>query len=408
MADDAKIVAAPIFECIYCGHRGPKSDFDKEHVFSRSLCGSGENWTLVNRVCKSCNNCFSKFETELLQQAAESIARGFSGPLGRSSKNETGARLQPLKINHIYAQNANDNLVFEGGFSFPSEFYFRPQMIDVGDGTVLSFVSDRREIMPFQDAMTQFVRQPKRITLPRPPELNCRQRRRKDYEIVSFEEVGGHWRPTTREMNPEPSDVFFREFINRANFSVMTARLAQNDNGKLFFRAANLDAVGQFMDLLCANRQAAPRPPLPPGPRNQTFFFGLQIDLIKVYKAVLKTGLNLVAHFYGDEALQNGGFEKARRILLEDVPTNEAAAICQMSPDFTLDFPRANTDANQMMLDEFDGSLRFRMRLYNSFGYTAVLAPLNQALKTMFGSTLPKRVLVEYESVGMREVATWT
>jgi len=38
-----------------------------------------------------------------------------------------------------------------------------------------------------------------------------------------------------------------------------------------------------------------------------------------------------------------------------------------MSPGFTPDFPRAGTDAHQMMLDEFDGALRFRMRLYNSF-----------------------------------------
>jgi len=397
MADDS---SALTYECIYCGHRGPKSDFDSEHVFSRSLCGTGNNWTLVNRVCKNCNDHFSEFETEFLQQAAESIARRFSGPRGRSSKFDVGARQQPLKINHIYVQNANYNFIYEGGFAFPSEFYFRPQMIDVGDGTVFTLVAERREIKPFEDAVTQFAAGPKRITLPRPPT-------RKEYQIVTFEEVDGRWHTTTEEMTAKPSNVFFREFIRRENFPAMTTRLAQNDDGKLFVRAADLKAVGAFMDLLFANCNAEPRPPYPPGPGNQTFFFGLQIDLIKVHKAVLKTGSNLVAYLYGDEAVKGAPFERARKILLEYPATNDAATICQLYRGFPDDFPRGNTDAHQMMLDEFDGQLRFRMRLYNSFGYVALLAPMDRPLRTIIASTVPRLVLVEYEGIGIREVATW-
>ena len=143
-------------------------DFDNEHVFSRSLCGTGNNWTLVNRVCKPCNNRFSRFESELLQQAAETIARAFSGPLGRGARGADGTRIQPLKINHLYALNANDPLVYQAGFSFPSEFYFRPQNIDVGDGTIFSLITDREEITGFEQAVSRFAREPKRITLPRP------------------------------------------------------------------------------------------------------------------------------------------------------------------------------------------------------------------------------------------------
>ena len=83
----------PIFKCIYCWQSGLDSFFDDEHVLSRSLCGQGNNWTLKNQVCKTCNNRFSKFENELLQQSAETIARGFSGPLGRSAKSNSGKRI---------------------------------------------------------------------------------------------------------------------------------------------------------------------------------------------------------------------------------------------------------------------------------------------------------------------------
>lgn len=400
MTDNASAVDPPVFQCIYCGHRKPASDFNKEHVFPRALCGTGANWTLENCVCKSCNNRFSNFENELLQQSAETIARGFSGPLGRNANSGKGARVQPLKINHLYVLNDNDTLVYEGGFSFPSEFYIRPQMVDVGDGTLLSLVTDRQEIVPFQEAITRFVSEPKRITLPRPPG-------RKEYEIVTFEWINNSWQTTTREMSKEPSDVFFREFIQRSGLPPMTARLAQNDDGRLFLRAADLIALGQFIDLIFANRPASPRPPLPEGPGHQTFFFGLQIDLIKVYKAVLKTGLNLVAHLYGANVVRDVAFDRARRILLEDIQTKSAASMCQLSADFSPDFPGSSTDVHQMMLDDFNGSLRFRMRLYKSFGYTATLGRPHSSLRTLIWSNLPRRVMIEYKTVGIHEVQSW-
>lgn len=396
----ANAAASSTFRCVYCGHCGPETGFDNEHVFSRALCGRGANWTLVNRVCKACNHRFSRFENELLQQAVETIARGFSGPLGRSASSAGAARTQPLKINHLYAQNANDTLVYEGGFSFPSEFYFRPQMLDVGDGTLFSLVTNRDEVQAFTNAVSRFAREPKRITLPR-------SKNQSEYEIVTYEQVDDHWLPTKRELNRKPSDTFFREFIQRKNFPPMTARLAQNDDGKLFVRAANQAALGQFIDLMYANKPAGPRPPLPAGTDNQTFFFGLQINLIKIYKAVLKTGLNLVAHFFGDDALRDGAFDRARRIVLEDDESNDAGTICQLSPGFTSDFPGMSVDTHQMMLDEFQGLLRFRLRLYNNFGYTAILAPLGENLQGPLRSQLPRRVLIEYETAGIREVPAW-
>jgi HNH endonuclease len=391
--------ATRTFKCIYCGQSGPEAGFDNEHVFPRSLCGRGANWTMVNRVCKTCNYRFSRFENELLHQAAETIARAFAGPLGRSARAASGGRTQPLKINHLYVFNVGDPLTYEGGFAFPAEFYFRPQMIDVGDGTIASLITDQSETQPFQDAVSGFIREP-RITLPRP-------KGGKDYEIVSYERLNGRWRPGSRQQNKTPSQVFFREFIERTTRPPMTARLAQNDDGNLFVRAADLEAIGLFLDLISAGRSAAPRPPRPPGSGHQTFFFGLKIDLIKVYKAVLKTALNLVAHLYGDQALADSAFDRARRILLEDVESHEAATICQMSPGFTPDFPRVESDAHQMMLDEFEGGLRFRMRLYDSFGYTVSLAHLNESLRALIRSQLPKRILVEYERTGIREVQAW-
>jgi hypothetical protein len=61
-----------------------------------------------------------------------------------------------------------------------------------------------------------------------------------------------------------------------------------------------------------------------------------------------------------------------------------------------------------MMLDEYNGTLRFRMRLYNSFGYSATLAPMNNTLRAAMGTMLPRRALIEYQTTGIREVNEWT
>jgi hypothetical protein len=44
------------------------------------------------------------------------------------------------------------------------------------------------------------------------------------------------------------------------------------------------------------------------------FFSGLEINLIKIYKAIIKTGLNLAARFYGDQALASAEFCTAMRV----------------------------------------------------------------------------------------------
>ena len=78
-----------------------------------------------------------------------------------------------------------------------------------------------------------------------------------------------------------------------------------------------------------------------------------------------------------------------------------------MAPEATSDFPRAPVDAHQMMLDEHNGMLRFRMRLYNSFGYSLSLAAMNDTLRVAMRPTLPKRVVVEFQTGGIREAIDW-
>jgi HNH endonuclease len=388
--------------CMYCAHQGGTADFDDEHVVSRALCGRGENWTLRNCVCKACNKRFSTFENELLHNAVESLARGFSGPLGRSAKGKAGPeRLQPLRINHLYVQNKDDNLIYEGGFSFPAEFYFRPQMIDAGNGQgLLSLVGSKAEVSEFQDAIDKLVKGPKLLTLQR---LGSGE-----YQVARFGEINGSWQVSDVESSVAPSGVFFRKFPDRPFAFSMTTRLAQNDDGKLFFRSTELDSVGTFLDQLFANDFGEPRslPTLKQG--DQTFFFAFEPDAEKVYKAVIKTGVNLVGHFYGADAVRDPAFEGARNVLLEEASgSNATRQWCRLWTDTPPDFPVSSIDEHRFMLDVNGDKLRFRMRLYGSLGYTSRLANFTTSLAARMSSTLPRCVSVDYAGYGIRETAVW-
>jgi hypothetical protein len=127
--------------CIYCLAEKPAAAFSREHVLTRAFCGQGENWTLRELVCAECNNKLSKFEAHWTSSAIESVMRNASGPRGRTAK--SGERSQPVEIDELYLVQGDDPLVYEAGFAFPTEFYFRPQLIESKDG-LIGVAADQR------------------------------------------------------------------------------------------------------------------------------------------------------------------------------------------------------------------------------------------------------------------------
>jgi len=85
----------------------------------------------------------------------------------------------------------------------------------------------------------------------------------------------------------------------------------------------------------------------------------------------------------------------------------DAHQICRLAPGFPQDFPRAPTNAHQMMQTPRKVPCGFACGLYNNFGYTAQLAPLTPPLQALLGAAPPCRVLIEYETTGICEASAW-
>jgi hypothetical protein len=120
---------------------------------------------------------------------------------------------------------------------------------------------------------------------------------------------------------------------------------------------------------------------------------------------VLKTGLNLLAHFFSPSVIQEPTFDEVRKILLsEQSGPPFAARLCGLLPGDTPEFPRRGSgDHHRFMLDLDGHKVRFQMRLYDSFGYSCTLAELDSALANHFARSLPKRAVVDFMGTGIRE-----
>lgn len=214
----------------------------------------------------------------------------------------------------------------------------------------------------------------------------------------------------------KPSGLWLRgfphdSFLAQREYSSahMTARLAIDHRRRLYVRAANIEAAVTFFDLLLQPHALVESiPDIKPG--DQTVAFSFQINLNHVYKAVLKTGFNLFCYLYGADYARHSNFQLLREILLRDKKDDSGASLalraCRMEAEDTPNFPKSgNTDEHRMQLDLTEtGILRFRLRLYDSFGYYAHLGVIPVEMRS---AICTRRVSVQSATNGIREVDLW-
>ena len=398
--------------CIYCTNTKPADEFSNEHVLPRAFCGQGGNWTLVDKVCGECNGLLSAFESHWTHQALESMTRNFSGPVGRRGRSRE-KHVQPAEIDHLYLVQKDDPAAYEVGFAFPNQHYFRPQIIQIDDG-LMALAADEEEGRTLQSAIND-LRRLREIELSRPIDNKDEKAFRivrlsvdssgKSYSVGSEREGTGHAGYWLRSY-PEPPTVRGFDGIERH----LTPRCAVDDRKHLYFRAGGWSEVAEFLSNLAQGKLASSEPFRAPSPGTQTVMLRFIIKLPLVYRAVLKTGLNLVAYLAGTPLARDAAFDDLRRILLDKDADNDVMERCKFSDHSMLapgraEFPSGvDTNQHRLMLDIFRGKLCFRMRLYGHLGYESILAPATSGIKSAITTS---RVAVDFDSTGIREVSEW-
>ena len=399
--------------CIYCKKTKQSEKFSNEHVLTRAFCGAGVNWTIVDAVCSECNGLFSTFESHWAHSAVEGMMRNFSGSLGRSSKSKK-RRLQPIESNHVYIVQRDDPLVYEAGFAFPNDFYFRPQIVQCIDGLV-SLSADRKDISVLQSAINQLIRSSE-IELSSPQYRNNRRAFNIAKLIVDLSKMtcsfvsereaknsSGYW------LRSYPSPPIVKGFDGVE--SNLTPRCALDDRKRLYFRAGQWSEVVELLNNLLQNKRSLNRNLV--SAKNhleQTIRIGFSVKLPLIYRAVLKTGFNLFANLVGTSLTREIVFDDLRRILLDKNADSDVMKRCRLLDDSSqgserAEFPSPNTDKqHRLMLDIYRGNLCFRIRLYGYLGYEAILA---KATPTIIKQSKFEGVVVNFDSTGMRRVSAW-
>ena len=269
--------------CVYCGSSGPFTD---EHVLSRSLAGSGEDWVLRDLVCSECNALFSGYERAWTSSPLIALARISSGPAGRERK---GQAYQVHPSEHIFMTAVADPISYEVDILRGLEPRLRPQWIMSG-GKMKTCASELSDAERFNVAINNFWTN-KEITLQKRSRKSEMQFR---VAVLSLEEGFCFVR---LELRSKPVDVWLDRFPS--GFSGKPdPRVSVDAHGRLRFRVKKLRDMAQLLNCALSESVFTSEGGTFVG---GTYTVGIRSvhDQDKVSRAVAKTVVNYAVDQFG-------------------------------------------------------------------------------------------------------------
>jgi len=304
--------------CIYCNSEGP---FNKEHVFPYFLGGGGDGWTLINTVCKDCNNIFSVLECALARHSIESIPRTFYGPQGRRSKKKK--RQIPLYAEDLYYLFDKDDLVYEAGLEIGFQPYLRPQIIEVSFPQFAVTGSDYSEVEKLIEGTKQFVEKEFFIVAKRPTKKG------EVFELVELKLDGENVIINNTIESDEPTGAWFRTFPEDFDLKKKrrTTRIYLDDNNKLIIKSTDISKAIEFIfpllkmiysrKALSKNINNTPKQIVEATGSELAIKVSVKLELIS--RAIAKIGLNFVTKLYGVNFVLKPEFNEIKKFALGEI-----------------------------------------------------------------------------------------
>jgi hypothetical protein len=269
--------------CIYCRKPGPYSD---EHVLTRALAGSGEDWVLRDLVCSNCNNLFSRYERAWTSEPGVSMARISSGPSGRTRK---GQAFQFHPAEQMFLEADGDPVSYEVDILPGIQPRLRYQIIDIGSAVVPA-ASNIEDIPRFKAAWNKFVLKPE-VTIQKKTSGNSvlyrvAQLNLKDFPLIS-----------SIEYRSKPTEIWWDKF-EKGIGQAAHPRLSLDPFGKIRFRTSRLKQIPQLLHRIFDAGEISSI-----GTTYQSGSYHIVnrsvYDVNKVHRAIAKTLVNYLADQMG-------------------------------------------------------------------------------------------------------------
>lgn len=269
--------------CIYCGKAGPYSD---EHVLSRALAGSGENWVLKDLVCKGCNALFSRYERAWTSEPGVAIARIAYGPSGRTRK---GQAFQFHPSEQMFLEIKGDPVSYEVDILPNVTPRFRYQVIDTGL-TVFPAVGSQADVDRFGPAWQKFVANPE-VTIQKLLTVNG------TFYRVATLQLAGTPKIVKLDRRQQPAEAWWDTF-DRGIAQSAHPRMSLDPFSRIRFRTARLTQVPQLLDRIFSAGQITTQAAVHQAGSYQIKSRSIY-DLEKIPRAIAKTLVNYLVDKMG-------------------------------------------------------------------------------------------------------------
>lgn len=293
--------------CIYCPSVGPYTD---EHVVPAGMGGDDGRWLLKDVVCGVCNtDVFSPMETKVMRASPLAIARLFRQTRSRNRGKKTAAPSIHAPLS--YFDDPQSGLLLEqelgsGGQSriWPQVNFVPPERMTVSATDGASANDLIRDLGNLADLLTL-----------------CEKRR--DGLEVRYRLTLLRWNSVAYEPGEVDSTaaaprgaVWLEplEYPETETAGTLTARVFRRAKGPMTCRADGVDDVATLLTLIRHHHPKLVVPADAASISTDTPSIHLRqvMDPVAYDRVLVKIGVNVCAHLFGDDIVRTPGFARAR------------------------------------------------------------------------------------------------
>lgn len=305
--------------CIYCDKARPFTD---EHVFPAGLGGDDKSYLLKGLVCGVCNTkTFSPLETQLMRNSPYALARLYQQATGRGK----GGKALPPEFAHdrcdlVDPVSGHVSEAEMGPGGVPTTL---GQLQILGDELSLGG-TDGLQIAEFLAGLPALLADTARII----SKISSTE-----FEVTEFTWDGSNYEQAgTSSLPKPPAGIWLDSLIGSQGKPIGKPRLYKRSKGQYVLRliepadaAVFLSGARRQLPMLQARVIPDASSISQPG-----LLVGMKMDPQAIFRAMVKIGVNLACHEYGEQVVRSPSFDRIREIVLtgkEGVPVNDIPPI---------------------------------------------------------------------------------
>jgi hypothetical protein len=293
--------------CIYCPSVGPYTD---EHVVPAGMGGDDGRWLLKDVVCGVCNtDVFSPMETKVMRASPLAIARLFRQTRSRNRGKKTAAPSIHAPLS--YFDDPQSGLLLEQELGSEGQSRIWPQV---------NFVPPERMTVSATDAASanDLIRDLGNLA-----DLLTLCEKRRDGLEVRYRLTLLRWNSVAYEPGEVDSTaaaprgaVWLEplEYPETETAGILTARVFRRAKGPMTCRADGVDDVATLLTLIRHHHPKLVVPADAASISTDTPSIHLRqvMDPVAYDRVLVKIGVNVCAHLFGDDIVRTPGFARAR------------------------------------------------------------------------------------------------